>query len=307
MSDLDGIHPPRKLPIPLIAGIGSGILLLVILVMVCQSDSDKTEVPDAEVASAGEAVTAAPTAGSITLEVKPSDALVKVDDKEFPGSSPRVIANLDPGKHKVVVSKGEDYLPFEQDVEVTAGTAVPLPVHLELKQVTLTLEIEPKGSAVSLVQGDKITKIGKAGDSYKLVREPAVSYEIEAKAEGYVTDRAPIDFTGEASQTVKLALVKDPKAKTPEPKPEVKPDKPKTDKPKPKPKAKTATLKIGTGPGLPPATVYVDGKKQSKTTPVMVKVTPGTHRIKWKWSNGKSTTKKVKVSDKQSIVVKGSP
>ncbi|HFE46868.1 MAG TPA: PEGA domain-containing protein, partial [Nannocystis exedens] len=281
----------------------------IILVMVCQSNGDETETPDVQEDSAGEVIPAAPTAGSITLEVKPSDAQVMVDGKEFSGSSPRVIANLDPGKHKVVVSKGENYLPFEQDVEVTAGTAVPLPVHLELKEVTLTLEVEPKGSTVSLVQGDKSTKIGEAGDSYKLVREPAVSYEIEAKAEGYITDRAPIDFSGEASQTVKLALVKDPKAKGAEPKPDVKPDKPKPDKPKPKPKpkAKTATLKIGTGPGLPPATVYVDGRKQSKTTPVIVKVTPGSHRIKWKWKSGKSTSKKVTVGDKKSIVVKGSP
>jgi len=78
-------------------------------------------------------------------------------------------------------------------------------------------------------------------------------------------------------------------------------------KPPEKAKPKTATLKIGTGPGLPPATVYVDGKKQSKQTPVSVKVSPGSHRIKWKWSSGKSATQKVSIGDKEQKVIKGKP
>jgi hypothetical protein len=87
-------------------------------------------------------------------------------------------------------------------------------------------------------------------------------------------------------------------------KPEKKPVEP---KPPTQPKAKTATLKIGTGPGLPPATVWVDGKKEDKTTPVIVMVAPGKHTVKWQWPDGKKASQKVDVGDKESLVVKGQP
>ncbi len=52
--------------------------------------------------------------------------------------------------------------------------------------------------------------------------------------------------------------------------------------------------------------MYVDGKKQSKKTPVFVKVTPGSHTVKWAWDGGKHDTQRVKVADKQVKLLKGS-
>jgi len=70
-------------------------------------------------------------------------------------------------------------------------------------------------------------------------------------------------------------------------------------------KPKTAELKIGVAPGNPPATVYVDGRKQGRA-PVFVKVSPGSHTVKWKWDDGKTDTQKVSVGDKESKLLKGS-
>ncbi len=306
----------RKLPIGLIAGIVGGLVLVIVLVVVLLGgdESKPGETPKTD-------EVAAAATGSITVQVKPQDATLTVDGKDQPGGTSRVVSNLAPGKHAIVVAKDDAYLPFEQEVEVAAGAPVILPVTLQLRDVTLTLDIEPAGAQVSLVEGETVTPIGKAGETYKLIRKPKTSYAIEAKLDGFQPSRAPITFTGEAAQSVKLVLVKDPSAKPPEtpkdpvkdpvetPKdPKVDPGKkPATPKAPTQPKAKTATLKIGTGPGLPPAEVWVDGQKQDKTTPVVVQVAPGSHTIKWKWPDKKTATQKVSVGDKESLVVKGQP
>ena len=59
------------------------------------------------------------------------------------------------------------------------------------------------------------------------------------------------------------------------------------------------------GTTLTTATVWVDGQKQPKPTPVVVMVTAGNHTVKWKYPDGKTTTKKVTAADKSSQVIKG--
>ena len=71
-------------------------------------------------------------------------------------------------------------------------------------------------------------------------------------------------------------------------------------------KPKNAELKIGVAPGNPPADVWVDGKKESKKTPVFVKVSEGSHTVKWKWDDGKSDQQKVSVGANESKLLKGS-
>jgi hypothetical protein len=57
---------------------------------------------------------------------------------------------------------------------------------------------------------------------------------------------------------------------------------------------------------MPPADVYVDGKKQDKKTPVFVKVSSGSHTVKWKWDDGKTDTQTVSVAANESKLLKGS-
>ncbi|MGB1276741.1 MAG: PEGA domain-containing protein, partial [Nannocystaceae bacterium] len=287
-------------PIALVAGVAGGIVvLLIILIMIFSGGDDPAESDTAApVETADKAVVAAP--GTLTVDVTPADAKVEVDGKEIAGASPRVIANLDSSKkHKLVVSMGETYLPYEQEVEVPSGSSMNLPVKLDIKEVTLTVETEPKNAKVALVTGDDVEAKGKGSESFKLTREPGVTYKLEGSLKGYKTDRVPIAFDGTAAQTVKLALVRDGAApKTDDP------PKKKVKKPSTPSKPKTATLRIAGAAGFPPATVWVDGRKQSKKTPVQVKVSSGSHRVKWKWPNGKTANKNVSVKDKQAVVVK---
>lgn len=288
-------------PIALVAGIGGGaVLLLIVLIMIFSGGDDETEADtSAATETVDKPVAAAP--GTLTVDVTPPDAKVEVDGKEHAGASPRVVPNLEGDKkHKLVVSKGDDYLPYEQEVTVPAGNSLNIPVKLDLKEVTLTVETEPKNAKIALVSGETVEPKGKGGESFKLVREAGVEYQLEGSLKGYKTDRVPITFDGTAAQTVKLALVRDGEAKPEEKPPEVK----KVKKPSTPAKPKTATLRIAGAAGFPPATVWVDGRKQSKKTPVQVKVSAGSHNVKWKWPNGKTARKSVSVKDKQAVVVK---
>lgn len=309
IDDLDDDVPPGMInlpgigrkPIALVAGVGGGaVLLLIILIIVFSGGDEATETDTSGPVKVAETpVAAAP--GTLTVDVTPADAKVEVDGKEHEGASPRVIPNLEGDKpHKLIVSKGDDYLPYEQEVTVPAGNSLNIPVKLDLKEVTLTVETEPKKAEIALVAGEEVEPKGKGGESFKLMREAGVAYQIEGSYKGYKTDRVPISFDGTAAQTVKLALIRDgeaPEEKEPEVKKVVKKN---TGPAKPK----TATLRIAGAAGFPPATVWVDGRKEKKKTPVQVKVSAGGHTVKWKWPNGKTAKKSVSVKDKQALVVK---
>jgi len=316
----------RKPNFKLIGGIAAGVVLLIVAVWIFASGGDdkvdvaKNDKPgDTATTNVGDTPTA--TVGSLQIEVSPGDAKILVDGAEVPGSgSPRLISNLAIGPHKLSVSYGDAYLPSEQDVSVAAGQPINLPVKLRVRDVTISVTTEPAEAVVKLVEdANPPVVVGKGGDSFKVQRKPGSQYKLIGEATGFDTSEIPLSFSGGPNDSVKLVLIRSKGATvppttpttpevtpiTPTP-PEVKPDKiPKTPKAQPKAKAKTAEIKIGSGPGLPPATVWVDGQKQAKPTPVTVMVAPGTHTVKWKYPDGKSTTKKVTAADKSSQVVKG--
>ena len=251
--------------------------------------------------------------GGMTLELTPPDAVVKIDGKEYAGSSPRVISDLSVGKHTLEINGGDTFLPFTQEVTISAGQAMSLPLKLQVRDVTLEIKVDPPTAAVSLVAGTNTTAIGSGAElKHQLKRDAGVEYKLEGKADGYTDSSVPIVFTGDATQEVSVSLVKAggaAVAPTPTPTPtptEPKPSVSKPSKPKPAAKPKNAELKIGVAPGMPPADVWVDGKKESKKTPVFVKVSEGSHTVKWKWDDGKSDTQKVSVGANESKLLKGS-
>ncbi|PCC66545.1 Serine/threonine protein kinase [Nannocystis exedens] len=314
-----GKRPP---PIALYAAAGVGaLLLLVVVVMFVRGGDPATPPPTDPVAVADTAAPPQPaaTVGTIQLDVKPADARVTVNGVEYPGNTPRLISNLGPGTHKLVVSQDAGFLPFEQDVPISAGQQLTLPVKLQVRDVTLTINTKPPEATVKLLEaGAAPLPVGKGGESFKLSRKPGVAYKVLVEAPGFDPSEVPLSFSGEASDSAEVVLVK---AKGPTPPPEnntVTPPannntttspKPPSDKPKPdkpKPKAKTAELKIGSAPGRPPATVWVDNQKQAKPTPVVVMVAPGPHTIKWKYPDGKTETRKITATD-GAQVIKGTP
>ncbi|MDC0671170.1 serine/threonine-protein kinase [Nannocystis radixulma] len=316
-----GKRPP---PIALYAGAGIGALLLIVLVVMVFSGGDTTpSAPTDPVASADTAAPPQPTAtvGTIQLDVKPADARVTVNGVEYPGNTPRLISNLGPGTHKLVVAQDAGYLPFEQDVPIAAGQQLTLPVKLQVRDVTLTINTKPPEATVKLLEaGAAPLPVGKGGESFKLSRKPNVAYKVLVEAPGFDPSEVPVSFSGEASDTAEVVLVKAKGVTPPTPEnPVVTPpannnnatpkppsDKPKPPADKPKPKAKTAELKIGSAPGRPPATVWVDNQKQAKPTPVVVMVAPGSHTIKWKYPDGKTETRKITATD-GAQVIKGTP
>lgn len=307
----------RKPNIMMIGGIAAGVLLLiVVLAVVFGGGGDK---PAGDTVAAGDTAAAA-TVGALQFELTPADAKATVDGVDVPGTgSPRMASNLSVGLHKISVSFGDAYLPFEQEVSVAAGAPMPIPVKLQVRDVAVTVTTEPADAAIKLAEGDApATVVGKGGETFKIQRKPGVQYKLIAELAGYDPSETPVTFSGGSTDSFKLALVKTktgttttppgtttPPTTPPETKKDPVPKKdPGTTKKAP-PKAKTAEIKIGSGPGLPPATVWVDGEKQSKPTPVTVMVAPGKHTIKWKYPDGKTATKSVTAADKSSQVVKG--
>jgi hypothetical protein len=50
--------------------------------------------------------------------------------------------------------------------------------------------------------------------------------------------------------------------------------------------------------------VFVDGKLAGQTPIPNLKVTPGKHKVKWKWSDGREVTMSVDLVDGESKVIK---
>ncbi|MEM6290264.1 MAG: protein kinase [Myxococcota bacterium] len=321
-----------------------GILVAVIVLLVAGfgaylvlNRNGGTEVAASSTAGNTEKADATPPAakpgGAMTLTVTPPDASVLVDGEAVTGESPFIVSTLSVGKHTLTVKK-DGYLPLQKEF-VLSEAALPMQFKLQHRDVTLILETDPKGAAVNLLTDGKVSPMGAGGSEYKLTRAPGVKYEVEALLKGYKTRRQDLNFSGEDTEKVSITLSRDgsvaaagtpapapvPAATTPAPTPAPAPaaTKPKprntsskprpkprsTPKPKPKSQAKTSMLRIGTNAGVASAKVFVDGAAKGNTPLSRVMVTPGRHKVVFRWPNGKSVTKYVDVADGASAVVRG--
>lgn len=319
LADAEDTETSKRKPnVVLFAGIGVGVLLLAVLAFMLTRGPGETKTDTVAAASdtAGAATPPAATLGGLQIEVSPGDAKVFIDGNEIVGSgSPRLASNLSIGTHKLTVNSGDAFLPFEQEVAVAAGQPMSVPVKLRVRDVTVTATTEPAEATIKLVEDNgPANVVGKGGSPFKVVRKPGAQYKVIAELAGYDPTETPLTFSGGPNDSVKLVLIKSTGATTPTPTPtpEVKepkatptPKEPKEPKATPKAKPKNAELKIGSGPGLPPATVWVDGQKQAKTTPVSVMVSAGAHTVKWKYPDGKTFTKKVTAAENSAQVIKG--
>ncbi len=329
---------PRRSSAALVAGILAAAVVLVGagfggVYLYSQRNVGQT----APAAGVTEAVAAPRSA--LTVQTTPPDVQLEVDGKAIAGASPFVVSDLQAGKHRIRVSR-DGFLPFEREVEV-AATGLNLPVALPHRDVTLLLESDPPGAAMSLIVGGQAYPMGTGGGAqFKLTREPTAEYEVEASATGYLTTRVKLAFSGEPAEKVRLTLARDNNAgiavapltpipaspvgdapppdptltptppPTPSETPTAKPKpKPQTTKPKPQPQpqpqlAKTSTLRIGANAGVTPAQVFVDGKLAGDTPIGNLKVTPGKHKVRWKWADGREITQSIDVADGEMKVLK---
>lgn len=63
-----------------------------------------------------------------------------------------------------------------------------------------------------------------------------------------------------------------------------------------------AELKIGSRPGAPPATVWVDGYRLAKQTPASLRVRPGSHNIKWEYPDGQTATRTIQAFEGAQVI-----
>ncbi len=226
--------------------------------------------------------------------------------------------------------KKDGYLPLQKEF-VLSTAALPMQFTLQHRDVMLILETDPKAAPVNLLTDGKATPMGAGGSEYKLTRVPGVKYEVEAVLRGYKSRRQELTFSGADTEKVAITLSRDASiadagrpaptpsptptpATTPTPTPASTPKsspstkKKRTPRPStapPKTQAKTATLRIGTLAGVSPAKVFVDGVSKGNTPLSRVPVTPGRHKVVFRWPNGKSVTKFVDVGDGSSAIVRG--
>lgn len=249
--------------------------------------------------------------GSLKLEIDPPDARISIDGSSVDGSgSPRVVDGLSPKTHRIMGDGGDAYLPWEQDVEISAGQTLRVPVKLDRRNVTIVVDTEPSDVTLKLVDGTTLpTLLGTGNLSFLLRRDPSTKYRVIGERPGYTTAESPISFSGNSQEYMNIKLVnasQDGSTAPIEPpmQPVVRAKKPKS--PQVLPSAeKTAELKIGSAPGLPPATIWVDGELQPRPTPISVMVAPDIHIIKWKYPDGRLAIKEITVGENTSQIIKG--
>jgi len=122
----------------------------------------------------------------ISLETDPAAGTkLFVDDREIPGSSPFAVRDLTPGRHRVKVEKGTRFAPWTTEVDVTAGQMVSLPkAVLVLREVLLKISSTPAGAAVTLVEGERSTKL-RAETPLEHAVSPTGTYRLRFEKRGH--------------------------------------------------------------------------------------------------------------------------
>jgi len=189
----------------MVAAITAGVTAALVAGVALALWAGKVE-PEAEVKTI-----VAPPVGAMSIDVQPPDAVVMVDDKLVPGTSPFFVGSLEPGKYSVTVSKGEEYLGFEREVEVGQSSII-VPVRLHRRDVELRVQVDPPGARVELLRDGKVINV--SGDTAPLYvrREKDVKYAVRVSEYGHLAETMPVEFTGSPQQDIEVARVPDPAA-----------------------------------------------------------------------------------------------
>lgn len=305
-----------------VVGVGMVAAAALVLTLVRPTSEPPAEPPPSAAVtqpSATPAPAAAPVA-TLVVRTEPSDARVEVDGIPVAGPSPFTIAGLKSGAHRIVVER-DGFLPVERTVE--GGVGMELPIELPRRDVVLAISVEPPEASVRLWAEGEGVEIGSDGDRYSLRREAGVAYEVEASAPGYIARRIPLPLSPDADQEVRLSLVPDPSAPSQPPPTAVKrPRSPDLDDPfassKPRrirdlkdpfasrseDEAEPGRLRIGTEAGVSPAVVFIDGKRKGMTPLMNVKVSPGRHKVEFRFPDGTVDVMMVKIGAGETKTIK---
>lgn len=207
------------------------------------------------VASPPIAATTAPLLGHLVLTVTPVGATVRIDGALIVGPSPFIATNLVPGRHTIAVEH-EDCTPWTREVDLPVG------------QLAMTIELAPHPELVPVVELP--TPDPRSSKTPRLRGSPVPDL------------KDPFSPTGEV-----------PPAPEEPPAPEVAPGDAVPDMKNPF--GDRTVLRIGTNAGVGAAQVYVDGKLVGTTPLGDVRVSPGRHKVKWRWPDGREVTQSVEI------------
>lgn len=209
------------------------------------------------------AVSPAPKFGHLVITCEPGDAIVRVDGRTIPGTSPVVVTNLVPGPHDVVVER-EGHTGWSQRIDVPADV---LPLTLRLPEIAapdLDAFMPPPDDAAAA---------------------PAKAVRPRPKKSG---PRSLRDIFG-ASDSGGSPDLKDPFARSDEPERTLSVRASDQDEPA----SADVLLLLATDAGTRPAEVFVDGAAMG-TTPLSTRaIPPGRHDIRFRWDDGTSVADSV--------------
>lgn len=256
-------------------------------------------------------------AGAVQFSLSPASARVSINGVEHCCGPTLTASNLGAGTHQLVIDGGPDYLPYGEALDIEAGKTLSRNIKLNARKVQLQIRAEPSRAVVSLLQGEASKRIGRGEVDYTLNRDEGESYKIRVTARGYEAKEVLVPLSPEKQQQLSISLVsssskhssrvsKSSASKSSASKGSKAGAKAGGAKSGAGDAAKSSMLKIGGKLGLPPATVFINGRRVGKT-PLNLAVVPGVHHVEWRWDNGDKKSSRVSVVKDETKTVRGAP
>jgi hypothetical protein len=245
-----------------------------------------------------------PAASGFKVASSQEGVWLTVDGREV-GPLPQVVQDLAPGDHTIGLAGSEQYQPIMRHVTVERDKVEDLgTINLKVAKGNVTVLPGTPGAHVFIVNGSDRRELPVLPISLDM--DPAKTWSLEATKAGYDDYRQPIDFDdGNANKTYAVTLEPNvtaaplPPATAAAPRAMSSPSRPvpaALPVTKASPAASPARHAAGAADGgylninsLPASTCYLDGTSLGSTPRLSVHVGAGSHTVKFRTPDGRST------------------
>ncbi|MCC6746419.1 MAG: serine/threonine protein kinase [Deltaproteobacteria bacterium] len=211
---------------------------------------------------------------SIELRTRPVGGEAFLDGRRLTGLTPMRISQVTPGRHRLEVKKGGEYLPWIHEFDVKPEEQLRLSVKLLPPKVAVKLDSEPKGEAFLERDGQR-ERLGRTPVQINL--SPKYAYRAVVKREGYKEWAGAVEFDGDAPVKLLAKLEKEGATATAKEEPPPRPvaSTPKQPpKPKPEPHVAVKPSREGTTKLRSPGRKPGSSRTVKPSTPTKVASTP---------------------------------
>ena len=123
--------------------------------------------------------------GALLIASRPNDAVVEIDGKRVPETTPTMVRSVSVGRHRVRIS-APGRAPIEQTVTVDAGARLVVDVTLPAASHDVEVESVPDGAAVFVdgakIPGETPVTVTLTDDDFHEIRVEKLGYEPETRA-----------------------------------------------------------------------------------------------------------------------------